>query len=132
MQGPFHGGKGVRRAGPVLSPPQADDVTTAVVFKVSKSHAFEGWWGLATAAAFADVFVVLLRQHIVGMMRPIAFAAAQLNVALHDGAVSPIPAISSLDLDGALRASPSAGDAQKSGDAGVDHGDDVVGREVAA
>jgi hypothetical protein len=27
------------------------------------------------------------------LMRPFAFAAAQLNVVLHDGAVSPIPAL---------------------------------------
>jgi hypothetical protein len=37
---------------------------------------------------------VLSRQHIVAVMQPIAFAAAQLNVALRDGAVSPIPAVS--------------------------------------
>jgi hypothetical protein len=50
--------------------------------------------GLATARAFADVVVVFGRQHIVALMRPIAFAAAQLNVVLHDASVSPIPAIS--------------------------------------
>jgi hypothetical protein len=38
-------------------------------------------------------FSVLLRQHVVALMRPIAFAAAQLNVALQDGAVSQIPAV---------------------------------------
>lgn len=53
--------------------------------------------GLQLPDAFADLVVVLSRQHIVALMQPIAFAAAQLNVALRDGAVSPIPVISPRD-----------------------------------
>jgi hypothetical protein len=47
--------------------------------------------GLTTGRRFADVVVVLLRQHIVAVMRPIVFAAAQFNIALHDGSLTPIP-----------------------------------------
>jgi hypothetical protein len=41
--------------------------------------------------------VMLLRQHVVALMRPIAFAAAQFNLALHDAALMPLPAISNHD-----------------------------------
>jgi hypothetical protein len=49
-----------------------------------------GWQRLG---AFADVVVVLLRQQIVASMRPIAFAAAQVNLALRDSSVSPMPTV---------------------------------------
>lgn len=74
-----------------------------------------------------------MRQHIVVLMRPIAFAAAQLNVALHDGAMSPIPAIPSFELDAnAARGVTSAEHAEGPVGAAVDDGEDVVGGEVAA
>lgn len=90
--------------------------------------------GLATAWAFADVVVVLVRQHIVALMQPIAFAAAQLNLALHDGSVSPIPALSSFDLDAstARRVAASAQRAEWTVGASVDDGDEMVGGEIAA
>ena len=77
---------------------------------------------------------MLLRQHIVVLMRPIAFAAAQLNVVLRDGSVSPIPAAprggpDPVAADGVAGA---AQDAEWSVGATVDDGDDVVGGEVAA
>lgn len=69
---------------------------------------FEGCSGLAAAWFFADVVVVLSRQHIVVLMRPIAFAAAQLNVALRDASVSPIPAIPAVELDASAARSVTA------------------------
>jgi len=65
-------------------------------------------------------------------MRPIAFAAAQLNVALRDGALSPIPEVPGFDLGvGAAAgvAAPAERRKQPIG-AAVDDGDDVVDREV--
>ena len=75
-----------------------------------------------------------MRQHIVALMRPIAFAAAGLNVALHDGAVSPIPAISTSDLDASAARSVAAPAqrAERSGRAALDDRDDVIRGEVAA
>jgi hypothetical protein len=60
-------------------------------------------------------------------MRPFAFAAAQLNVVLHDGA--PIPAI---ELGGSAAAGVAAAaeDAERAGGAAVDDGNNVVGGEV--
>jgi hypothetical protein len=100
---------------------------------LAKKCAFEGCSGLATAQALADVVVVLLRQHIVALMRPIAFAAAQLNVVLHDGAVSPIPAIPSFELDSSAthRVAAPAEHAERAACASVNDGDDMVGGEVA-
>ena len=90
--------------------------------------------GLATARAFADVVVVFVRQPIVALMQPIAFAAAQLNLALHDGSLSPIPVLSSFDLDASAARSVtrSAQRAEWAVGAAVDDGDDMVGGEIAA
>lgn len=79
-----------------------------MVFKVSRMSQFEGSSGLAAAWVLADVVVVLSRQHIVVLMRPIAFAAAQLNVALRDASVSPIPAIPAVELDASAARSVTA------------------------
>jgi hypothetical protein len=67
-------------------------------------------------------------------MQPIAFAAAQLNLALHDGSVSPVPALSSFDLDAsaARRVTRSAQSAERAVGASVDDGDEMVGGEIAA
>lgn len=51
--------------------------------------------GMINGPAFADAVVVLLRQQIVAVMRPIAFAAAQVNLALRDSSMSPMPAVPS-------------------------------------
>jgi hypothetical protein len=65
-------------------------------------------------------------------MRPIAFAAAQLNVALRDGAVSPIPEVPRFDLGvgAATGVAVSAEHAEPSTGAAADERDDVVDREV--
>jgi hypothetical protein len=80
----------------------------------------------------ADVVTVLLRQHIVALMRPIAFAAAQLNVALRDGAVSPIPEVPRFDLGvgAAAGVATPAEHAERFTGAPADDWDDVVDREV--
>jgi hypothetical protein len=49
---------------------------------------------------------VLLRQHVVAVMRPIAFAAAQFNVALRDSSVSPMPAVPSKGAGRSAAGSP--------------------------
>jgi hypothetical protein len=77
---------------------------------------------------------VLVRQHIVALMRPIAFAAAQLNVALRDGAVSPIPAVPRRGSDAGAAGGVAAATqhAERAGGTALDDGDDVVGGQVAA
>lgn len=90
--------------------------------------------GDAWDSRFADDVVVLLRQHIVAVMRPIAFATAQLNVALRDGSVSPIPAAPRGESDpvAAGGVAGAAQGAERSVGAPVDDGDDALGGEVAA
>jgi hypothetical protein len=76
---------------------------------------------------------VLVRQHIVALMRPIAFAAAQFNVALRDGAVSVIPAVPRRGSDAAAGGVAAATQhAKRAGGTALDDGDDVVGGQVAA
>lgn len=68
------------------------------------------------------------------LMRPIAFAAGQLNVALHDSAMSAIPAVSRSDLDASAARSVAASTQrpERADPAAVDDTNNVVGGEVAA